>query len=131
MGIPRKPPPSDEKLKAIADEIESRLKAGMSIRQSCLEIGVKYRTLATWEKKYPWFKERIDDALDFCQGWWEGVGQRNIENKNFNAALYFMHMRNRFGWTNNDNMFKHEHHGNITIKIMKFGNGGQGNNNPE
>jgi len=129
MAKPGRKPISDERLNEIADQVVERLKTGKSLRQACLEIGVIYRVLARWEKDHPWFKERIDDALDFCQGWWEGKGQQNIDNKNFNAALYFMHMRNRFGWSNSDNLFKHEHSGNIIIEVVKFG--GQKNKDSE
>ena len=65
-------------------------------------------------------KEKYEEAKDYCEGWWEMQGRSNLLSREFNSALYFMHMRNRFGWTNNDNVYKHEHGGTVTVQVVKF-----------
>lgn len=35
------------------------------------------------------------------QAWWERMARHNLEKGSINTALWFINMRNRFGWSNN------------------------------
>lgn len=89
------------------------LKQGASIEEIGLELDVGYSTIYDWMHKYPKFSEAIKKGREFSKGWWMKEGRNNLGNKNFSATLWFMNMRNRFGWSNNqemqdDKVIKHE-----------------------
>lgn len=44
------------------------------------------------------FSETIKRARSKCQVWWEKNGRVNLESKEFNSTLWYMNMKNRFGW---------------------------------
>jgi len=44
------------------------------------------------------FFEVVKKAEKLCQGWWMEVGRKSLKRKNFHDALWYMNMKNRFGW---------------------------------
>ena len=51
-----------------------------------------------WIKEEPEFSRTIKKAKLFCQAWWECQGRTNLNNRDFNHGLWYMNMKNRFGW---------------------------------
>jgi len=77
------------------------MKTGMSKFEIGLELNLSQDTINRWGKNNKNFSEAIKKGVDFSQGWWEREARLNIGNKNFNAVLWYMNMRNRFGWSDN------------------------------
>lgn len=44
------------------------------------------------------FSDTIKKAHLKCAVWWEKEGRTNLDGKEFNSTLWYMNMKNRFGW---------------------------------
>ncbi len=53
-----------------------------------------------WMKEEEDFWETIKKGRLFSEVWWEKQGRMNLSNKNFKTTLWYVNMRNRFGWSN-------------------------------
>jgi hypothetical protein len=50
-----------------------------------------------FKKEIEEFSLTVKRGTDLCEAWWLKRG-RELENKQFNATLWYMNMKNRFGW---------------------------------
>ena len=97
------------------------LSQGRSITRVAVNLGVHKATLYRWinpESKY--FKQALCDAikrgLEASEAIWEDQGQDNIRDKEFNHVLWYMNMKNRFGWSDKN---ENKTEGTLTIKIQE------------
>ena len=51
-----------------------------------------------WLKDEETFSETIKKGRAMSARWWEKNGRVNLKDKDFNPTLWYMNMRNRFGW---------------------------------
>lgn len=60
--------------------------------------GICHETWTRLLEEDPIFSETIKKARDLCQLWWERHGRTALRDDKFSATLWYMNMKNRFGW---------------------------------
>ena len=76
--------------------VVEKMNEGWSKHEVCRELGICFETMKRWEREHPDFLEAVKTGTSLSQGWWEGQGRQGLANKEFNPALWFMNMKNRF-----------------------------------
>jgi hypothetical protein len=74
---------------------------GMSIEEVCYELQVCKQTFYNWCDKYPELMDAKKRGTDFSCGWWMKKGRENLNDNKFNSTLWYMNMKNRFNWADN------------------------------
>ena len=108
MARPSKYKPEMNEL--ILDE----MREGASLTEIAALISVNRETIRDWcNPKSPRYKEEfsgtIKRGVEFSEGWWLRQGRINLRNKKFNYTLWFVNMKNRFGWSSNGQTRKVRH----------------------
>jgi len=71
---------------------------GYSIKEIARRLRIARSTLYLWMEKSVQLSDTIKLGVEFSEGWWMEKGRENIDNKEFNSTLWYMNMKNRFGW---------------------------------
>ena len=90
--------PSKYKLD-IPQKVIEYMRDGMSIEEVCYELGICKQTFYNWCEKHEELLDAKKKGVDFAQGWWMKQGRESLRDKEFNATLFYMNMKNRFNWT--------------------------------
>lgn len=80
------------------EQVIPLLKEGYSIEEIGLELDVGYSTIYRWMDEHEAFREAIKRGREFSKAWWLSKGRSKLETKDFSATLWYMNMKNRFGW---------------------------------
>ena len=112
-GRPRKATTADQLQKIVA-----LMSEGASIVEVAAEIGVSRETIyQRCDPQSPYYDSEFSDTIkkgkELCEAWWMSTGRKALKAKDFNAALWYMNMKNRFGWSDSQ---KVEHTGAIAIE---------------
>jgi len=90
------------------EEVLSLFKEGVGKSTILCLLGVSRYTFYNWLKKdlnscdkecvelYKDFQETIKQGEAASQSWWEEKGRNNLDNREFNTALYNFNMKNMF-----------------------------------
>lgn len=71
---------------------------GISIVELVAEFKVHRSTIYDWEKAHPEFKDALDYGRALAEAWWLRKGRESLNDKTFRTGLWYMTMKNRFGW---------------------------------
>lgn len=87
------------------------LKEGASIEEIALELDCNPDSIYEWMNVHEEFSDAIKKGRAYSKGWWLREGRTNLQNKEFSPTLWYMNMKNRFGWSD-----KNESTHNVTVK---------------
>lgn len=96
----------------MCEQATELMKSGLALEELPLHLKVSLRSINEWREVHPEFAQAIKDGIDYSQSWWMGEGRENIRNKEFNATLWYMNMKNRFGWKD-----KTENHSTVSVEV--------------
>jgi hypothetical protein len=88
-------------------------KQGKSLVQIAAALDIDKDTILNWIEAYPDFYVAINKAKALSEAHWTDIAQKHLieqpQGDKLNTTLWFMNMRNRFGWHNGEQSYKHEH----------------------
>lgn len=130
-----RPPKTTEDLPANWREIV----LGMSVEgKSDVQIraalcGTSINLWQALKKRDQEFGSILEQGKVLCESWWQNQAHDNLKSRSFNCVLWYMNMKNRFGWKDKSEM---KHTGDFTFaQMVKVANGdtkaGSGPNSQE
>jgi hypothetical protein len=85
----------------LADIVITMMSNGCSIQEVCLEMKICKQTFYNWVEQHPMFLDAKKKGEWFSEGWWMREGRKALRDKEFNYTGWYMNMKNRFGWADN------------------------------
>lgn len=86
------------------EQVIDHFREGWSIAEICLELDICEKTFLNWVNTKDEFLQAKKKGVFFSEGWWMKQGRKNLENKEFNSTLWYMNMKNRFGWKDRNDL---------------------------
>jgi hypothetical protein len=80
------------------DMIINLMSDGGSKTEVIYELGIAKDTFNRLCDDDTEFLATVKKGVLACEAWWERKGRKELENKDFSATLWYMNMKNRFGW---------------------------------
>lgn len=72
-----------------------------------------------WMEEEEEFSETIKRGRMLSEAWWEMQGRTNLTIKDFNATLWYMNMKNRFGWADSQKVDHTSGGEKISINLVR------------
>ena len=69
-----------------------------------------------WIQEEEIFSLTVKKGREYCKKWWETEGRTNLTNKEFSPVLWYMNMKNRFGWKDKQEV---ENTGEVKYQIIR------------
>lgn len=81
---------------AYCEQVIDLGREGKSEAQIAACLDIPRTTLRSWGEQHPQFSSALRRAKDLEQAWWEDKAQDNLENREFNSALWHKNVASRF-----------------------------------
>lgn len=78
--------------------IINKMSQGASKEELILELGISWDLFWRLRDEEKEFSVTIKKGEELCKAWWMKKARENLSDKNFSAVLWYMNMKNRFGW---------------------------------
>ena len=110
----------------MADTVIQLMSEGAALVEVAAALGVSRDTVNRWSKDEdkPEFSDAIKKGIELSEAWWMREGRTSLRDKDFNHGLWYMNMKNRFGWSDRQQV---QHSGGDTpVQIIyEVVNGGE------
>lgn len=80
------------------DYILEEMNQGASLQEIKAHFDISNTLHERWMDEEPEYKETIKRGIELSHAWWQKQGRVHLQNKDFSATLWYMNMKNRFGW---------------------------------
>jgi len=85
------------------DIVIKKMSEGASKKELCLYIPICTSTIHDWSyekslRYIPEFSAAIKKGESLSEAWWMEKAREALQDRKFNAVLWYMNMKNRFGW---------------------------------
>jgi hypothetical protein len=102
----------------------TEMEHGASLQEVKVLLGISNDLYDRWMKEDIEFSETIKRGKELSEAWWLKQGRTNLSNKEFSPTLWYMNMKNRFGWRD-----RSENETRITLPTPILGGGSVRSNN--
>lgn len=84
--------------------VVDKMAEGAGKYELCAELGISFRTWQNYRERYPEFDEAVARGEELSRAWWLSQGRLALRDKEFSYTGWYMNMKNRFGWRDNQDM---------------------------
>lgn len=78
--------------------IFNEMSVGASKQEIKASLGISNDLFERLSKEDVEFSETIKRGIALSEAWWLKQGRIHLKDRKFNAVLWYMNMKNRFGW---------------------------------
>lgn len=101
------------------EKVIELLKEGASIEEIGLELDCGYTTVYEWMDRHENFAQAIKRGRESSKGWWLKQGRVALRENGFNSTLWYMNMKNRFGWADKQESLN-QHNVNVSESTQEI-----------
>jgi hypothetical protein len=96
------------------DHILDEMAQGASLEEIKADFSISDAVYYRFMKEYDVFAEFIARGKQLSKAWWLKTGRQQMFNKEFSFTGWYMNMKNRFGWTDRQEV---DHNINVPTRI--------------